>query len=64
MKKRIFCVVLLIAAAAVAAFLYMKKGQQDYETVKGDPMQTRIYTLKNGLKVYFSVNREKPRIQT
>ncbi|MBQ7685314.1 MAG: insulinase family protein, partial [Bacteroidaceae bacterium] len=42
----------------------MKKGQQDYETVKGDPMQTRIYTLKNGLKVYFSVNREKPRIQT
>ena len=35
-----------------------------YETVKGDPMQTRIYTLPNGLKVYLSVNKEKPRIQT
>ena len=35
-----------------------------YQTVKGDPMQTRIYTLDNGLKVYLSVNKEKPRIQT
>ena len=35
-----------------------------YETVDGDPLQTRIYTLKNGLKVYLSVNDEKPRIQT
>ena len=35
-----------------------------YETVKGDLMQTRIYTLDNGLKVYLSVNDEKPRIQT
>ena len=35
-----------------------------YETVKGDMAQTRIYTLENGLKVYLSVNKEKPRIQT
>ena len=35
-----------------------------YDEVKGDPMKTRIYTLKNGLKVYLSVNEEKPRIQT
>ena len=35
-----------------------------YTTVKGDPMQVRIYTLDNGLKVYLSVNKEKPRIQT
>ena len=27
-------------------------------------MQTRIYTLQNGLKVYLSVNTEEPRIQT
>src|SRR5574344_671836 len=27
-------------------------------------MQARIYTLDNGLKVYLSVNTEKPRIQT
>ena len=37
---------------------------QHYETVAGDPMKTRIYTLDNGLKVYLSVNKEKPRIQT
>lgn len=35
-----------------------------YTQVKGDKMQTRIYTLDNGLKVYLSVNNEKPRIQT
>ena len=35
-----------------------------YETVKGDMAQTRIYTLENGLKVYLSVNKDEPRIQT
>ena len=38
-------------------------SQYKYETVKGDPLQTKIYTLDNGLKVYMSVNNEKPRIQ-
>ena len=35
-----------------------------YQTVNGDLTKTRIYTLDNGLKVYLSVNKEKPRIQT
>lgn len=35
-----------------------------YESVPGDPLQARIYTLDNGLKVYLTVNPEKPRIQT
>ena len=35
-----------------------------YQTFEGDMTQTRIYTLDNGLKVYLSVNKEKPRIQT
>lgn len=35
-----------------------------YETVKGDPMKVKIYTLDNGLKVYMSVNKEQPRLQT
>ena len=29
-----------------------------------DPMSTHIYTLKNGLKVYLTVNHDEPRIQT
>lgn len=52
----------------LAAFLTMLvmscTGSRTYETVEGDPMQSRIYTLKNGLKVYLTVNKEKPRIQT
>ena len=35
-----------------------------YETVKGDPLKAKIYTLDNGLKVYMSVNKEQPRLQT
>ena len=35
-----------------------------YQSVKGDMMQARIYTLDNGLRVYLSVNKEQPRIQT
>ena len=33
-----------------------------YDEVKGDLSKTRIYTLDNGLKVYLSVNEEKPRL--
>lgn len=35
-----------------------------YESVPGDPLKARIYTLDNGLKVYMSVNKDQPRIQT
>jgi predicted Zn-dependent peptidase len=35
-----------------------------YETITNDPLKTRIYTLENGLKVYLSVNKDEPRIQT
>ena len=47
-------------------FLPLSLSAKDYKyaTVPGDLMQTRIYTLDNGLKVYISVNQEKPRIQT
>jgi len=35
-----------------------------YESYPDDPMHTRIYTLKNGLKAYLTVYKDKPRIQT
>ena len=35
-----------------------------YEFVSGDPLDARIYTLDNGLKVYMTVNKAQPRIQT
>ena len=39
-------------------------GCAKYEKVSGDPMNARVYTLDNGLKVYMTVNKEQPRIQT
>ncbi|WP_428147549.1 M16 family metallopeptidase [Chryseobacterium joostei] len=35
-----------------------------YETVKNDLAGVRVYTLKNGLKVYLAKNEDAPRIQT
>ncbi|MBS9774437.1 MAG: insulinase family protein, partial [Tenacibaculum sp.] len=35
-----------------------------YETVTNDPTGLRLYTLKNGLKVYLSKNTDEPKIQT
>ena len=45
-------------------FLPLNARDYKYETVEGDLTKTRIYTLDNGLKVYLSVNTERPRIQT
>ncbi|MBK8677382.1 MAG: insulinase family protein [Sphingobacteriales bacterium] len=37
-------------------------GEFTYEYVENDPLNARVYTLKNGLKVYLSVNKDEPRI--
>jgi len=55
MRKLFFIAALAIAAAACGP---------KFETVKGDSLETKIYTLDNGLKVYMSVNNQTPRIQT
>ena len=54
----------LIFLVTIVCGLVSCNGSRDYESVNGDPMQTRIYTRDNGLKVYLSVNKEEPRIQT
>ena len=51
---------LIFAAVAVLAAACGNK----YETVKGDALNAKIYTLDNGLKVYMTVNKDEPRIQT
>lgn len=35
----------------------------NYDSVPGDPLKTRIYTLNNGLKVFISVVKDQPKIQ-
>ena len=54
--------ILTFIFAALVAFNASAKDYK-YVTVPGDLSQTRIYTLDNGLKVYLSVNKEKPRLQ-
>ena len=54
-----------VSLFAVAVFMLLGVVScSKYETVKGDPMKTKIYTLENGLKVYMTVNKEQPRLQT
>lgn len=60
MKLRL-CLLTLATALAIAA---SAQKNYHYQSVEGDPMRSRIYTLDNGLKVYLSVNKEKPRVQT
>ena len=56
--KKIFLLMLVWTAWTLQAKEYT------YQTVEGDPMQARIYTLDNGLTVYLSQNKTKPEIQT
>jgi predicted Zn-dependent peptidase len=63
---------LLVAFFATFSALYAQddpvllhtKKQYKYETVPNDPLNTRIYTLDNGLIVFLTQYRELPRIQT
>lgn len=59
MKLRQFFLACLVAMGTLA-----NAKDYKYTQVAGDKMQTRIYTLDNGLTVYLSANSEKPRIQT
>lgn len=55
---------LFLMLVSIAIGFQVQAGKYRYETVPGDPMKTMIYTLPNGLKVYMSVNKDKPRVQT
>ena len=54
----------LILLAIIVPVIAACGSKYKYESVAGDPMNTRIYTLDNGLKVYMTVNEAEPRIQT
>lgn len=62
MRKIKFIAALVISIMTGANAVAQKS--YSYQTVENDPMASRIYTLDNGLKVFLSVNKEKPRIQT
>ena len=55
---------IILACAIATSLTAVAQKPYHYESVPGDPMHSRLYTLDNGLKVYLSVNKEKPRVQT
>lgn len=54
----------MAAALAIAAAMPAQADKYAYDTIPGDPLHTKAYTLPNGLKVFMTVNRDEPRIQT
>ena len=64
MNKRFAWIIGLSFIICHLSFSSASAQDYKYQTVAGDPMQSRIYTLKNGLKVYLTVYKEQPRIQT
>ncbi|WP_146752250.1 M16 family metallopeptidase, partial [Chryseobacterium balustinum] len=67
--KKIFISLSLFVMLQAAAQKFETQKQTDaqgysFETVKNDQSGVRVYTLKNGLKVYLAKNDDAPRIQT
>lgn len=54
----------LMAMLLIVQGFAMGQKTYTYESFPNDPLNARIYTLDNGLKVYLSVFPEEPRIQT
>ena len=69
MPVRRFCVLLFILFANKAISqkyrteVHTDKNGYRYEAVTNDPTGLRVYTLKNGMKVYLAQNFDEPRIQ-
>ena len=63
-KLTIFVIALALGWIAYNVAQDMNQIENNYETVKNDPMKSRLYTLDNGLKVYLTVYKDAPRVQT
>lgn len=61
MKK---IVVLFFSLITLGLISSCTQSKYTYESVPNDPLNVKMYTLENGLKIYLSVNKDKPRIQT
>lgn len=54
----------LVAVSALAIVLCASASKYNYDTIPGDPLKAKIYTLPNGLRIYMSVNKDTPKIYT
>jgi len=62
--KRNFFFIIFAVLTMIGISWNVTAQKYTYESVPNDPLKARIYTLSNGMKVYLSVNKDKPRIQT
>ena len=60
MKRRL----LILLAATLLCGMSATAQKYEYKTYPNDPLGVREYTLGNGLKVFLSVYKDAPRIQT
>ncbi|MDR0926626.1 MAG: insulinase family protein [Ignavibacteria bacterium] len=69
MKKLSLYNLLALLSVTIVSILFLSacssdNKSADYETADNDPLNARVYTLDNGLKVYLTVYKDAPRIQT
>ncbi len=55
---------ILLALTFITSLSVQAQKVYQYQTVDGDPLKARVYTLNNGLKVYLTVYKDAPRVQT
>lgn len=63
-KKALQLLFIFISLTVSFGNLLQAQKTYKYESVPNDPLKARIYTLDNGLKIYMTVLKDAPRIQT
>ena len=62
--NKIRLIVCFVALAVLSCGTLMAQKTYQYKTYPNDPLNVREYTLDNGLKVFMSVYKDAPKIQT
>jgi len=64
MKTKLIVFISILFTLTTCTEKSISSYKYNFKTVDNDITNTLIYTLENGLKVYISINKEEPRIQT
>ncbi len=62
--RKVKLIISFVALALVVASSAFAQKKYQYKTYPNDPLNVREYTLDNGLKVFLSVYKDAPRVQT
>lgn len=62
--RKIRLILCFVSIAVLSAGSLMAQKTYQYKTYPNDPLNIREYTLDNGLKVFMSVYKDAPKIQT